>query len=119
MENFRSIATCEIDVVARASALDPDFVTQQHRYRRSGDVVRWDHVTRGQRPEGVLKETLTQLFFNGAQTTQITVEFPGLERQYSPLQPRGIRCQLSDGMSPRMNDALLQEVLPVRAFAIG
>ncbi|MFV1965860.1 MAG: hypothetical protein ACC628_10585 [Pirellulaceae bacterium] len=118
-ENVRSLATCDLEVHLRASRIDPKFVTNQHRYRRNGDLIRWDQLTRGQRRQGVMSENLAQLFFDGSQTVQITVNLAGLERDFSPLQPRGMRCQVSPGLEQRLNDALILEVLNLRAYAVG
>ena len=67
----------------------------------------------------MISENLAQLFFDGSQTIQITVNLAGLEREFSPLQPRGMRCQTSLGLEQRLNDAFVLEVLRLNAFAVG
>jgi hypothetical protein len=118
-ENLNSIATCDFKVQLCGSRFDPKFVTNQHWYRRSGDLIRWDLLSRTQRQEGVAGEHLAQLFFDGSRTIQTAVTLPGLEREFSPLQPRGIRCQISPGLDQRLSDALVIEVLDLRAYAVG
>ncbi|MCH7727549.1 MAG: hypothetical protein IH991_13850 [Planctomycetes bacterium] len=111
IENLQSPATCEIEARMYGSRLDRRFVTNQHRYRRSGDIIRWDQLIRTLRPQGVVSETLFQIYFDGNQTITLTANLAGLPRRISPRQPRGVRCSMEPGLSQRLNDGLVLEVL--------
>lgn len=110
LENFRRIATCELEVEAYRSGYDLTKVSEVYRFCNNGKVTRFDELMRKIGPKGVEFERLTRTCWDGRQTTAVEVDFPGVARDYSLARPNGISASVKPQPSKVITNGMMSAI---------